>query len=149
MNDLEAVTELLASQNILTLATVDSGGIPSATPLFYILHNGLALYWVSAASSLHSRSLINSPQVSAAVALPTDRWKQIRGVQMRGAVRLVEDSRERKEVLAAYAERFSLGRVFRVALTQIELYCLTPTWIRLLDNSRHFGYKREFTLPPA
>lgn len=146
MTDLETATEILQSQSTLTLATVSAEGLPWATPLFYLLHNGLALYWVSSRSSLHSRSLANTAEVAATVYLPTDRWKEIRGVQMRGAVEIVESAPERKEVLASYAERFRLGRIFRVALSQSILYKFTPCWLRLLDNSKRFGYKHELTL---
>src|SRR3989304_6302619 len=28
-----------------------------------------------------------------------------------------------------------------------EIYCLHPTWVRLIDNRQGFGYKREWNLP--
>jgi len=31
-------------------------------------------------------------------------------------------------------------------LKAANMYCLTPAWIRLIDNSRWFGYKSEFDL---
>lgn len=148
MTDWETATEILKSQSTLVLATVSEDGLPWATPLFYLMHNGLALYWVSSASSLHSRSLANTADVAATVYSPTDRWKEIRGIQMRGTVHIVETAQERKQVLAAYAERFHLGRIFRVALSQSDLYKFSPSWLRLLDNSKRFGYKRELALPP-
>ncbi len=146
MTEREQAIEFLQSQNILTLATVAEGELPSATPLFYLLHGGICLYWVSSASSLHSRNLVRGREVAAAVYAATDRWKKIHGVQMRGSVHIITDSQERKEVLRSYAERFHLGRVLRVAMSQSMLYKLVPSWIRLIDNSRRFGYNYEFKL---
>lgn len=141
----EQVLEFLRSQHILTLATVCEDGSSSATPLFYLLHGGFCLYWVSSSSSRHSRNLASGREVEAGVHTATDRWKEIRGVQMRGAVQVVTDSREREEVLRSYAGRFGLGPALRMALTQSTLYRFVPSWIRMIDNSRHFGYKYEFT----
>lgn len=143
MTEREQVVEFLQSQNILTLATVTKDELPCATPLFYLLHGDIRLYWVSSASSLHSQNLLSGREVAAAVYATTDRWKQIHGVQMRGAVQIITDSLERKEVLRSYAKRFRLGRILRLAMSQSTLYRLVPSWIRLLDNSRQFGYKCE------
>lgn len=146
MNEREQVIEFLKSQNILTLATASEDGQANATSLFYLLHGGFCFYWVSSASSQHSRNLATGKEVAAAIHASTDRWKEIRGVQMRGAVQVVTDSRERKEVLRCYAERFRLGRILRVAMSQSTLYKFIPSWIRMLDNSRHFGFKYEFAV---
>lgn len=136
--------EFLRSQNILTLATVCEDGSSSATPLFYLLHGGLCLYWVSSSSSRHSRNLTSGREVEAGVHAATDQWKEIRGVQMRGLAQVVTDSGEREEVLLSYAERFGLGRTLRMAMAESTLYRLVPSWIRMMDNSRYFGYKYEF-----
>lgn len=121
MTKQEQIIEFLDSQNILTLATITEDGFPWATSLFYLLHGDFRLYWVSSASSLHSRNLATGKEVAATVHAATDRWKEIRGVQM--------------------------WRFLRIALAQSRLYKLVPSWIRFLDNSRRFGYKCEFALP--
>lgn len=146
MTEREEIIEFLKSQNILTLATVNDDGLPSATPLFYLLYGGMRLYWISSASSMHSRNLVSRKEVAAAVYAATEHWKEIRGVQMRGAVHIITDAAERKDVLRNYAERFHLGYILRATMQQSTLYGLVPVWIRLLDNSRHFGYKREIAL---
>lgn len=146
MTDLEQAVEFLKTQNILTLSTLADGELPWSTPLFYLLRDDLRIYWVSSRSSLHSRSLAATQEVSIAVHAATDQWKEIRGVQMRGTVRTVESPQERKEVLAAYATRFKLGGILRVALNQSEIYKFSPSWLRYLDNSKRFGYKREIHL---
>lgn len=147
MNDLEMVTAFLESHSTLTLATISDQRVPHAAPLFYLLHEGLQLYWVSSPSSMHSLNLANSVDVSVAVYSATDRWKEIRGVQMQGKVQLVTNPRERKAVLRAYVDRFHLGTIFRLAISGSNLYKFMPFWIRYLDNSKRFGFKREIVLP--
>ena len=147
MSDLEVVRAFLNSQSTLTLATVSDRGIPHATPLFYLLHGGLQLYWVSFATSLHSLNLANSIEVSAAVYCAADRWKQIRGVQMQGTVQRVTEAEERQPVLAEYVHRFDLGNLFESSISASHLYKYVPIWLRYLDNSKGFGYKHEISLP--
>lgn len=146
MTERDQVIEFLKSQNILTLATVTEDGSLYATPLFYVLHGVFCLYWVSSASSLHSQSLSSVGDAAAAIYAATDEWKEIRGVQMKGRVHEVVEAVERKKVLHHYTGRFHLGSMLRIALSQSTLYRLTPTWVRLLDNSKCFGYKREFRI---
>ena len=147
MNDLAIVADFLRAHSTLTLATVSDDGSPYATPLFYIVNENLELYWLSSGSSAHSMHMASRPEVSAAVYSETDEWEKIRGVQLWGTARVVHESNLRKEVVKAYTERFRLGSIFRLAIVACNLYQLTPARARYLDNSKHFGYKRELTLP--
>jgi uncharacterized protein YhbP (UPF0306 family) len=144
--NLEQLLEFLQSHHILTLATTTEDHEPCATPLFYVLHGGSCLYWISSPSSAHSQNLANDREVAAAVFTSTDQWKDIRGAQLRGKVHVVSDARVRTEVLAHYGERFHLSTLLRVAMSKSTLYKFTPTWARYLDNSHHFGYTCEFDL---
>lgn len=142
----ERLIEFLKSKNILTLATVAKDGSPRATPLFYLFHDDLCLYWVSSSSSGHSRNISSEKEASVAVYATTDRWREIRGAQMRGTVHVVVGEDERKEVFRSYVQRFHLGRLLSVAMHQNTLYRFNSTWACLLDNSKRFGYKRELKL---
>jgi uncharacterized protein YhbP (UPF0306 family) len=144
--DQEQLFEFLQSHHILTLATTTEDHAPCATPLFYLLHGGIRLYWISSLSSPHSQNLASDREVAAAVFTSTDQWKDIRGAQLRGKVQIVSDAQARQEVLALYAERFHLSAILRAAMYQATLYKFTPSWARYLDNSHHFGYKCEFNL---
>lgn len=145
---IELVAALLKSQSTVALATSDADGSPRLAPLFYLPGEGLRLYWFSSASSRHARNLKRDPSAAVAVYRPTDEWKQICGVQMRGSVAVVKQRARRKQISAAYAERFGLGTLFEATMSRARLYEFRPRWIRYLDNSRRFGYKFEMTLPP-
>ncbi len=76
----------------------------------------------------------------------TDEWRQIRGVQMTGSVRVVPADGRRAEMTRLFRERFALGPEFDGALAGHNLYCFTPVWVRWIDNSRGFGFRQETTL---
>jgi uncharacterized protein YhbP (UPF0306 family) len=143
---MEMIAALLRQESTLALATVDSHGEPCIAPLFYIAGADLSLFWLSSPSSLHSRNLERAPQVSATVFRHAEKWKDIRGVQMRGAGTVITDTARRKALIKLYCERFQLGSVFRLAIGRSRLYEFRPTFIRYLDNSKRFGYTFEVTI---
>uniref|UniRef100_Q025J3 Pyridoxamine 5'-phosphate oxidase-related, FMN-binding n=1 Tax=Solibacter usitatus (strain Ellin6076) TaxID=234267 RepID=Q025J3_SOLUE len=132
--------DLLKSESTLTLATCDRDGGPHAAPLFYLPEGG-RLYWFSSARSLHSRNLRRDPRASVTVYAATADWRNVRGVQMRGAARAVADRELRRTIAAAYTERFRLGKLFQAVMSRSRLYCFEPCSIRYIDNTRGFGFK--------
>ena len=143
----KAIERLLQSQSTLVLSTVNADGKPHATPLFYLAGAELELYWFSSDSSQHSGNLTPDHSVAVAIYTSTEHWKEICGVQMRGTVENVTSRKIRRDVTRRYCERFHLGQSFCLALASSSLYVLWPSWIRYIDNSRHFGYRSEIRLP--
>jgi uncharacterized protein YhbP (UPF0306 family) len=127
------IGQLLNSQSTLALATCDADGTPRIAPLFYITDEKLRLYWFSAARSAHSRNLKRDPRAAVTVHSGTDRWQEIRGVQMRGRVHVVTDRELRRTIAESYAKRFRLGKLFQAAMTRSRLYCFEASWIRPID----------------
>ena len=141
------IAALLREESTLALATAEDDGSPRVTPLFYIAGDDLTLYWFSSPASAHSRNLRSRPGAAATVYRSTDRWREIRGAQIRGAVSVVTGPR-RAEIASAYAARFHLGKLFPALLARHRLYALRPEWIRYLDNSRRLGYRFELEPGP-
>jgi len=147
LTPLELIDRLISSQSTLALATSDDGGAPHVAPLFYLAQPDLCLYWLSSASSRHSRNLAKNPAAAVTVYRPTEEWRQICGVQMRGTVHVISERAQRGPILSLYVERFHLGGVLRAAMARSRLYRFQPSWVRYLDNSRRFGYKFECSWP--
>ena len=147
MTRLDAIAGLLQSQSAMALATVGEDGAARVTPLYYLADEDLRLYWFSSAASAHSKSLLKNPAVAVAVYRPSEGWREIRGVQMRGVAAVVADRSRRRAVAEAYAERFHLGRALGVGMARSRLYAFEPEWVRYIDNSRGFG--RGFEAPVA
>ena len=140
---LAAISSLLGEQSTLSLATTDEAGQACIAPLFYIAERDLSLYWLSSRESLHSRNLLSNPRAAATVYRNTDRWREIRGIQMGGIVWEVTDPERRSAVIQVYCKRFRLGRVLRMAINQSKLFVFRPESIRYIDNARGFGFKFE------
>jgi uncharacterized protein YhbP (UPF0306 family) len=140
---LKTLSTMLREENTVALATVDEHGAVSIAPLFYLVDDDLSLFWVSSPSSLHSRNLKKLPRVAATVYRQTESWNDIRGVQMRGLVRVITDRRRRRLLIKSYSERFSLGALFLPAINRCSLYEFRPDFFRFIDNSKGFGYKFE------
>ena len=143
---LALVARFLEGQSIMALATTGPGGSPSVAPLFYLPGDALSLYWFSSSSSRHSRNLKENPEAAVSVYDSTWEWKEIRGVQMRGAASAVTDRQCRLLAAEAYTERFRLRGLFEAAISRSTLYCFVPAWVRYIDNSRRFGYKFEISV---
>lgn len=142
----EETVAWLKSQGTLTLATVGKDGRAQAASLFYVADSAARLYWFSSASSAHSRNVKARPDAAVSIYRPTEQWREIQGVQMRGRVEVVRDRAQREALTAVYVERFQLGTVFAAAIASSRLYVFRPNWARWIDNTRGFGHKVEFRL---
>ncbi len=145
---LELIGEFLSEQTTLALATAGPDGEASVAPLFYIAGKDLSLYWLSSESSRHSLNLERSPRAAATVYRNAVRWKQIRGVQMRGSVAKITEPERRAVLIEAYCERFKLGRLIRLATRHSALYVFQPEFFRTIDNAKGFAWKFELTRGP-
>ena len=144
---MKAIGRLLRSQSTLVLSSSDAAGQPHATPLFYLTGDDFELYWLSSRSSIHRSNIATNPLGSAAIYAATERWREIRGVQMRGSVSRITERTRRREILKHYRERFQLSDLFRAVMARSSLYVFQPRWIRYIDNTRRFGFKFEIDLP--
>jgi uncharacterized protein YhbP (UPF0306 family) len=145
---LNTVAALLNEETTLSLATTGEDGEAWVAPVFYIVDEELSLYWLSSESSLHSLNLKRTPRAAATVYRNAESWRKIRGVQMRGSTSIVTEPERRRALVKAYCERYQLGTVFRLAISQSTLYVFQPEFFRYIDNASGFGIKFELTRQP-
>jgi len=152
----QAIRSLLETQSTLTLATCDQGR-PWAATVFFANDQQLRLYFVSDHRTRHGREMAVNNQVAGTVNPDCSNWAEVRGVQLEGRVEILEGL-ERLSALKTYLGKFpdvramfdrprdrneeTIGKRLRAA----NFYRLTPDWLRLIDNSRWFGYKEELRL---
>ena len=74
-------------------------------------------------------------------------WHNIKGLQMRGEARLVESDAEWDTAWVRYQVKFPFVRVLKAVVAKNQLYVFVVNWIRLVDNSQGFGFKKEWNLP--
>ena len=144
---MERIRELLASLSTMTLATADLQGNPHAASVYFAaVHakESWKLYFFSDQQSQHSSHIDQNPKSAAAIYPECWGWWDIKGLQMRGETYLVEPGAEWDSAWKHYQDKFRFVRSMKTVVAQNRLYVFIPNWIRLLDNSQGFGYKKEW-----
>jgi uncharacterized protein YhbP (UPF0306 family) len=156
-DDRDAIRAMLAAHNTITLATCQDGK-PWAASLFFASDKRLNLYFVSDYRTRHARHIQESDVAFATVNTDSGAWTEVKGLQIEGRVSVVTGT-ARITALGHYLAKFhdvkalfeapksDDERTIAERLKAANLYRLAPTWIRLIDNSRWFGFKAEFEVP--
>ncbi len=151
--DRDAIRRMLETHNTITLATC-RGGQPWAASLFFASDKKLNLYFVSDYRTRHARDIESGSEASATVNADCALWTEIKGLQIKGRVTVLTGV-PRLNALRHYLAKFTDVRaLFEAPKTEDEetiaerlkaanMYRLRPSWIRLIDNSKWFGYKLE------
>ena len=138
---MKAVRDLLRAHSTLTLATVSPEGDPAAADLYFVSDDLLNLYFLSEHGARHAQNIAHNPRVAATVHAQAWDWQAIQGVQLEGLCRPVSSPAGRAAALARYGRKFSFLQAFAGVLPRHTIFCITPDWIRWLDNSVAFGHK--------
>lgn len=138
-----AVAEVLGVST-LTLATSDASGAVHAAPVFFAAADDLRLLFLSDPASQHVRDGAGGRPVAAAIHVETAAWQEIRGLQLRGMVERVPDGPERDRAAAPYVAKFPFVAGLAEVVERAGLFVFVPDWIRLIDNRRAFGFRREW-----
>lgn len=85
----ERILNLLSTQNMAVIATVNPSGSPAATPVRYV-SLGFEVFYTSWNQSPKSRNLRCDPRVSAAIFAPLINQVSSRGAQLFGTARTIE-----------------------------------------------------------
>lgn len=154
--DRETIRQMLEAHNTISLATCRDGK-PWAASLFFASDRKLNLYFVSDYRTHHARDIESAPDVVATVNADCERWTEIKGLQIEGRVEKVTGL-DRVNALRVYLLKFADVKALFDApqsddeqtiaerLRAANMYRLKPRWIRLIDNSKWFGYKLECDL---
>jgi uncharacterized protein YhbP (UPF0306 family) len=146
MIDVANWLSLLGSISTMTLATTDLQGHPHATPVYFVHNDEMHLYFFSDENSLHCQHIVKNSKAAAAIYPECRGWRDIKGLQLRGEVRFVAANSEWDAAWGQYQKKFPFVRSMKAVIAQNKLYVFTPTWIRGIDNSQGFGFKKEWDL---
>jgi len=144
---MERIRELLASISTMTLATADLQGNPHAASVYFVVvdtRESWQLYFFSDEHSQHSSHIDQNPKTAVAIYPESKGWRDIKGLQMRGETYWVGSGAEWDSAWRHYQDKFRFVDSMKTAVAQNRLYVFIPKWIRLLDNSKRFGYKKEW-----
>ena len=143
--ELEPVRTLLEETSTLVLATRSAEGTPRATPLYFAADAELRLIFLSDPGSIHSLNADRDGRASVALYPEEADWRRLRGLQMAGSVQKLGGP-QAEAARASYARRFPFIGQLAEALAASAVYAFQPTWIRLIDNRRGFGFQQEWSL---
>ena len=136
----EKIVAILAGATDMTIATVRPDGYPQATTVGYV-NDGVTLYFGTAADSQKARNIALCDKVSLTVALPYDRWEEIRALSMGGRAALVTDREEMAKVGRLMLKKFPQGADFGPEeADSIALFAVKPVVVSVLDYREGFGH---------
>lgn len=142
------IKQFLAEHTTLTLATLAEDGRPQAAPLFYAELDDLSLVFISEQRVRHSQNIARDERVAATIYTDGQQWQSIRGVQLEGACTALSGAAA-EAARRAYVTKYPFileNKLLAGMLVQVTFYKITPTWLRLIDNSRGFGHKEEWRI---
>ena len=137
------IVRFLRRRHVMTLATCGAGGEVWCASVFYVYmpeHN--IFIFATDAETRHGREAAANPQVAATIADAVRAVGRIKGVQICGDARRLNDNG------AGFAEGFAgdgrkayLRRFPYAALMRPDLWFLEPRHIKFTDNRLGFGKK--------
>jgi len=137
----------LLSLTTMTLATTGPDGRPHAASVYFAADKNLRFYFFSDVESQHSRDIQDNPLAAVTLYPECKNWQEIRGLQMRGEVDRVAEGAAWQAAWQCYASKFPFVLDLESVIASNALFAFQPSWIRLVDNHRGFGFKQEWTLP--
>jgi uncharacterized protein YhbP (UPF0306 family) len=140
------IADFLARCISMTVATTSPHGSPRAADVYFVSDENLFLYFYSDPASRHSRNISRDPRVAVAARSESMDWREIQGAQIEGVAAQVDDPAERTRAWRLMCDKFPFYESFTDVVAHLEIYRVTPKWIRWLDNSQSFGYHQEFKL---
>jgi uncharacterized protein YhbP (UPF0306 family) len=128
----------------MSLATVSSRGEPHAAPVYFAAGPPACLYFFSDQESRHARDIRLNPLAAATIYPVCEDWRDIRGLQLHGEVQRVSASQEWERAWGYYQAKFPFVSDLKEVVARNSLFVFNLRWVRLVDNRRGFGFKREW-----
>lgn len=144
--------ELLERQKTMVLA-VSEDDQPWVAPVYFVFRPP-GLFFFSSPRSRHIQALEGCRHCAGAIYADCDRWENIKGLQMVGHVREVEDRSKRLKITASYLVKFPMafqllasGKEKTADLkSRVHLYGFWPIEIHCTSNTLGFGRRVKIQL---
>ncbi|MBV9288088.1 MAG: pyridoxamine 5'-phosphate oxidase family protein [Hyphomicrobiales bacterium] len=142
----DKIVAILEGGSEMTIATVRPDGFPQATTVSYV-HDGLTLYFGTAAGSQKARNIDLCDKVSLTVTLPYDRSEEILGLSMGARAARVTDRDEIAQVGRLMLKRFPQGADFGPdEADSIAIFAVKPVVVSVLDYRNGIGHTELVTV---
>jgi nitroimidazol reductase NimA-like FMN-containing flavoprotein (pyridoxamine 5'-phosphate oxidase superfamily) len=133
------IFRLLASNDVMSLATVRPDGYPQATTVAYA-NDGLRLYFACDRDCQKIRNLARSSKVSLTINREEKDWSRIQGLSM-GAKAEIAGPADRRKALALLKRKFPpMDSLNEAEVAASAIVKVTPKVISLIDYTKGFGH---------
>ncbi|MGR5502011.1 pyridoxamine 5'-phosphate oxidase family protein [Vibrio sp. DNB22_10_4] len=147
---IDTINNFLSDHSTLSLASCQDN-LPWSSDLFYVHDHKLNLYFISNSNTQHALNIARNPNVSVSISKQYEEWQKIKGIQIIGKVDVISGT-ERILAIKNYSKKFSFVSSIRnkqvdllKLISNSQLYRISPIYLKYMDNTTKFGYKREFT----
>ena len=128
----ERFIKFIKKHHVLTLATVNSEGMPYVANCFYAFDAKRNLFvFTSDLATRHGAEMAANSSVALSIVLETRIVGRVQGLQVTGRAERGDD-----EARKCYIKRFPYA-----AAADLELWMVEPTMMKLTDNTLGFGKK--------
>lgn len=128
----ERIIKFIKKHHVLTLATVNSEGMPYVANCFYAYDNKRNRFvFTSDFTTRHGAEMAANDSVALSIVLETRIVGRVQGLQVTGRSHRGDD-----EARKCYIKRFPYA-----AAADLELWMVEPTFMKLTDNTLGFGKK--------
>ena len=126
------IVDFIKRHHVLTLATTSSEGVPYCAACFYAYNKERnRLIFTSDDSTRHAQEMLENSKVAIGITLETRIVGKVQGAQICGIAERGDESDR-----ATYIKRFPYA-----AVAPLNIWAVTPTFIKLTDNTLGFGKK--------
>ena len=126
------IVDFIKRHHVLTLATVSGEGEPYCAACFYAYDKERnRLIFTSDDTTRHAQEMLQNAKVAISITLETRIVGKVQGAQICGVAERGDESDKAK-----YIKRFPYA-----AVAPLNIWAVTPTFIKLTDNTLGFGKK--------
>ena len=129
----ERITEVLEKGHLISLGTVDDGGVWVAD-LVYIFDDELNIYWMSSPDFRHSKALLENKMVGGSITVSNYSKEDNFGIQVEGVAKKIDGDRYDLTLKHLSKRGHSIPKEDDDVLNGYSWYVLTPTKIDLIDE---------------
>lgn len=127
----QAVVDFLNGQYRAVLAVIDHEGLPTSTPIFYVVDDELNMYYCTRRSFAKYDDTIARPVIS--ITVPSESARVEKAVNMRGIA--MEVRPEELETLYTFFKQKNPLRCYFEGMDDFTMVRVTPHTIRFLDGT--------------
>lgn len=134
------ILDLMASHNVMTIATLRPDGWPQATTVAYA-NDGLTIYFAADKNSQKLKNIASNNKVSLTIDRDYEDWYKIKGLSMAATAENLTQPADIKRGLDLLAKKFAAyAAVLAPDDPGIAVVRVTPRIISILNYEIEFGH---------